>query len=369
MSRSTATTVPAVPGTPTNGGFRRRVAWARQNLFATPFDAVLTLAIGVLLGWALTMIVPWAVLDATWSGEKRADCSGSGACWAFVINRIGQFVYGFYPPDERWRVNLAAAVFALGLTALLVRTVPAKRITGLLMLSVYPLLAFGLLKGGFLGLPEVDTARWGGLMLTLVLGASGIVLSFPLGVVLALGRRSNLPIIHGVCIAFIELFRGVPLVMVLFMASVMLPFFLPVGTRLDSLGLAVTGIVLFQSAYLAEILRGGLQAVPRGQYEVAKALGFGYWRTTVYIILPQAMRVVIPGLVNNSIALLKDTTLVMVVGLFDLLNIVSAGASDPRWLGSTAEGYVFVGLVFWILCFGMSRYSQRLEFSLRGRQH
>lgn len=343
----------------------RAVAWARANLFRTPLDTAMTTGVAALLLWILSSVLPWALIDATWTGGSRADCRGDGACWAFVVNRAGQFVYGFYPVDGRWRVDLAIAGLVLGLGALLVPAVPGKRYSALFMLFVYPAIAFWLLKGGFLGLTGVGTERWGGLMLTLVLGVSGIVLSFPLGIALALGRRSDLPVIRGSSIAFIELCRGLPLVTVLFMASVMLPFFLPVGMTLDNLGLAVAGIVLFQGAYLAEVVRGGLQGIPRGQYEACQALGFGYWRTTGYVILPQAIRKVIPGLVNNSIALLKDTTLVMVVGLFELLNIVSAGASDPAWLGSTAEGYVVVGLVFWTLCFAMSRYSQGLERKLR----
>lgn len=369
MSTPTSTAAPQFRDVKQGTWLRGWMAWARRNLFPTPFDTMLNLALAALFAWILTLVLPWAIFDATWSGDSRADCDGSGACWAFVVNRFGQFIYGFYPPDERWRVNLAIAVLALGLTALLVRAVPGKRVTGLLMLLVYPPFAFWLLKGGFLGLPEVATTRWGGLMLTLVIGVSGIVLSFPLGVALALGRRSDLPVIHGFSVVFIELWRGLPMVTVLFMAIVMLPYFLPAGMRLDSLGLAVTGIVMFQSAYLAEIVRGGLQAVPKGQYEAANALGFGYWRTTIYIVLPQAIRIMIPGLVNNSIALLKDTTLVMVVGLFDLLNIVTAGSSDPLWLGTATEGHVFVGLVFWTMCFGMSRYSHRLERSLRTGRH
>ncbi len=369
MTMRAATTVPEFQDAPREAPLHGWMVWARRNLFPTPFDTVLNLTVAALFAWVLALVLPWVLFDATWSGDSRADCDGRGACWAFVVNRFDQFIYGFYPLDERWRVNFAIAGLALGLTALLVRGVPGKRVTGLLMLLVYPLLAFWLLKGGFLGLPEVATARWGGLMLTLVIGVSGIVLSFPLGVALALGRRSGLPVIHGFSVVFIELWRGLPMVTVLFMAIVMLPYFLPAGMKLDSLGLAVAGIVMFQSAYLAEIVRGGLQAVSKGQYEAADALGFGYWRTTFYIVLPQAIRIMIPGLVNNSISLLKDTTLVMVVGLFDLLNIVTAGSSDPDWLGTAAEGQVFVGLVFWTMCFGMSRYSQRLERSVRSRRH
>ena len=368
MSTRISTAGQPFQAAPQHAWFRRLMAWARGNLFPTPFDAALNLVIVALFAWLVASMLPWALLDATWSGGSRADCTGTGACWAFVLSRLDQFIYGFYPAAERWRVNLAAAVLILGLAALLLRAVPGKRVTGLLMLLAYPPLALWLLKGGVLGLAEVQTDRWGGLVLTLVVGVSGIVLSFPIGIALALGRRSELPVFHGLSVLFIELWRGLPMVTVLFMAIVMLPYFLPAGMKLDSLGLAIAGIVMFQSACLAEIVRGGLQAVPKGQYEAAKALGFGYWRANAYIVLPQAIRIVIPGLVNNSIALLKDTTLVMVVGLFDLLNIVAAGSSDPRWLGSATEGYIFVGLVFWTLCFAMSRYSHRLEHSLRSRR-
>lgn len=232
------------------------------------------------------------------------------------------------------------------------------------MLIIYPIMAYVLLHGGFFGLPVVETSKWGGLTLTLVLSLVGIVASLPLGILLALGRRSELPIIRSLCIAFIELWRGVPLITVLFMASVMLPLFLPEGTNFDKLLRALIGITLFEAAYLAEVVRSGLQAIPKGQYEAAKALGLNYWQSTGLIILPQALKMVIPGIVNTFISLFKDTSLVMIIGLFDLLNIVQIAAADPIWLGSQVEGFVFAAIVYWIFCFGMSRYSQYLERQL-----
>jgi general L-amino acid transport system permease protein len=342
-----------------------RLAWIRRNFFANPFHLLMTALIAYAGYRAAAALVPWAVLDATWIGSQRADCVGDGACWAFVTSRIGQFVYGFYPEAERWRVNVAFALLAAGIGALMVPRVPRKGLIGVGMLTVYPAVAFVLIRGGIVGLPPVETDRWGGLFLTLVIGVTGIVASFPIGIALALGRRSHMPVIRALSAAFIELWRGLPLVTILFMSLVALPLFLPSGLRFNELALALVGISIFAGAYLAEVVRGGLEAIPRGQYEAARALGLGYWHVHAYIILPQALRAVTPGIVNNAIALFKDTTLVMIVGLFDLLNIVTAGASDPRWLGSAAEGYVFAAAVFWIFCFGFSRYSQHLERRLQ----
>ena len=211
----------------------------------------------------------------------------------------------------------------------------------------------------------VETSKWGGLSLTLILSGVGIVASLPIGIVLALGRRSQMPIVRAACVVFIEFWRGVPLITVLFMSSVMLPLFLPEGTSFDKLLRAMIGIVLFESAYMAEVVRGGLAAIPKGQYEAAKALGLNYWKSMGLIILPQALKLVIPGIVNTFIALFKDTTLVLIIGLFDLLTTVEAGFKDSNWLGYAVEGYAFAALVYWIFCFGMSRYSQNLERKLQ----
>ncbi|MEZ0168508.1 amino acid ABC transporter permease [Microvirga sp. TS319] len=335
--------------------------WLRRRIFASWRDAVLSLAVVIVLGGIVWTIVPWALVNATWSGTSRADCTQEGACWAFVVAKAPQFIYGFYPPLERWRPDIAFALLIAGLIWLMVPRIPGKAYAGFFMAVILPVITFFLLRGGFAGLPFVPSDQWGGLLLTMILAVSGITFSLPLGVLFALGRRSRLPLIRWFCIGFIELCRGVPFLTVLFMAIVMLPFFLPLGMKPDPLALAVVGIIFYEAAYMAEVVRGGLQALPKGQYEAAMALGFGYWRTMLYIILPQAVRKVIPGVVNTTISLLKNTTLVMVVGLFDLLNIVSAGVSDPLWAGSQAEGYFIVGLVFWLMSFGLSCYSRAIE--------
>ncbi len=344
--------------------WRGGLAWARANLFARPIDLILTSAIAAAALALVWTIVPWALLDAVWVGGSRAACRPDAACWAFILNRGGQFLYGFYPPVERWRVNVVFLVFAISLVVLLTRRIPGKKAVCGFLILVFPVLAHGLLRGGVAGLPLVTTDKWGGLSLTLLLGVAGIVASFPVAIVLALGRQSDMPILRWASIGYIEICRGLPLIAVLFMARILLPYAFPVGTEFDPLALAVVGIILFESAYLAEVFRGGFQAIPKAQAEAAAAIGFGYWRTAIYVTLPQMLRVVVPGVVNNAIALLKNTTLVVILGLFDLLNIVAAGAADPDWLGLHTEGYAFVGLVFWVLCFSMSRFSQSLEREL-----
>ncbi|HEV7335325.1 MAG TPA: amino acid ABC transporter permease [Bosea sp. (in: a-proteobacteria)] len=333
----------------------------RGRMFGTRRDALLSLAVLAILGSIASAILPWALVNATWTGASRADCTGGGACWAFVASKAPQFIYGFYPPLERWRPDIAFSLLLVGLVWLMVPRIPGKAYAIAFIALVLPITTFLLLRGGFAGLPLVPSDQWGGFMLTMILAVSGITFSLPFGVVFALGRQSKLPLIRWFCVGFIELCRGVPFLTVLFMAIVMLPFFLPPGTKPDPLALAVGGIIFYEAAYMAEVVRGGLQAVPKGQYEAAMAIGFGYWRTMLHIILPQAVRKVVPGVVNTTISLLKNTTLVMVVGLFDLLNIVSAGVSDPLWAGSQAEGYFIVGLVFWLMSFGLSCYSRAIE--------
>jgi general L-amino acid transport system permease protein len=341
------------------------VSWLRRNLFSSPLNAALTLLALYLIWVTLPPLLHWALLDAHWSGHSRADCGGGGACWVFVRVRLHQFLYGFYPQGQVWRIHVAALVL-VGLAApLFLRGFPWKgRLAGLLLVT-YPPLAYLLLAGGALGLAPVGTDRWGGLTLTLVLALSGMLVALPLGVLLALGRRSPMPLVRGLSIAFIELWRGVPLITVLFMSSVMLPLFLPAGMDFDKLLRALIGIALFQSAYMAEVVRGGLQAIPRGQYEAAEALGLGYWHTMGLVVLPQALVLAIPSIVNTFIALLKDTSLVLIIGLLDLLGGVQAAFADPRWLGYSVEGYLFAALVYWVLCFAMSRYSQALERRLQ----
>lgn len=340
------------------------IGWLRSNLFSNWFNTLLTL-LAIYLVWLIVPpLLQWAVFQADWTGTTRADCTSEGACWVFIKQRFDQFMYGFYPEELRWRVDLTVWLVVIGAAPLFVPMMPRKALCGLVFLVAYPLLAFWLLHGGFLGLSEVETSQWGGLMLTLVIAAVGIAGALPLGILLALGRRSKMPAIRVICVTFIEFWRGVPLITVLFMSSVMLPLFLPEGLSFDKLLRALIGVILFQSAYIAEVVRGGLQAIPKGQYEAAAAMGLGYWRMMGLVILPQALKLVIPGIVNTFIALFKDTSLVIIIGLFDLLNSIKQATTDPAWLGMATEGYVFAALVFWIFCFGMSRYSMRLERKL-----
>jgi len=336
------------------------VGWLRRNLFSSPFNALLTLAALSLCYLVLPPLLQWAVLDADWRGDSPEACTSGGACWVFVRVRWYQFLYGFYPATQVWRVYTAFAL--LGLAApLFFRGFRYKGWLAAGLLLLYPPIALWLFLGGFGGLPLVETDQWGGLTLTLILAGVGITAALPLGILLALGRRSELLLVRALSIGFIELWRGVPLITVLFMSSVMLPLFLPESMSFDKLLRALIGIVLFQSAYMAEVVRGGLQAIPKGQYEAAQALGLGYWRCMGLVVLPQALKLVIPGIVNTFIALFKDTSLVLIIGLFDLLAMVQSAFADPRWLSYAREGYVFAALVFWVFCFGMSRYSQALE--------
>lgn len=341
------------------------ITWARKNLFSSFWNSVLTFFAIYIIYISLPGLIDWAFIRAVWEGDSRTACLApdSGACWPFVKANIGQFIYGRYPASEIWRVNLTFLLGAAGLVPMLMPTAPAKRWNLIYLVVAYPLIAIVLLSGDRPGLVHVDTAMWGGLLVTLVVAVTGIVVSLPLGILLALGRRSEMPVIRMLSIGFIEFWRAVPLVTVLFMASVMLPLFLPEGVNLDNLLRCLIGVALFSSAYMAEVVRGGLQAIPRGQAEAARAVGMSYWQTMGLIVLPQALRYVIPGIVNTFIGLFKDTTLVLIVGIFDLLGQVRAQLSDPHWAvpqGATT-GYVFAALVFWVFCFSMSRYSVFME--------
>lgn len=343
------------------------IGWIRKNLFPTWYSGAITLILGYLVIKTLIPILDWAFFSANFVGSSVADCTGSGACWVFIGTRLDFFIYGFYPESEYWRVNLVYAVFGLIIVPQFFGFVPSKikLFLGIFGVTVFPVFAFFMISGSeMLGLRVVETGRWGGLTLTLILAYVGIVAAIPIGILLALGRRSEMPLVRALCVAFIEFWRGVPLITILFMAAVMLPLFLPEGVTFDRLLRALIGITLFQSAYMAEVIRGGLQAIPRGQYEAAEAMGLGYWQSMTLIILPQALKIVIPGIVNTLISLFKDTTLVLIIGLFDLLNAVQSTIIDPAWRNVVTEGYVFAALIFWIFCFGMSRYSQMLEKKL-----
>ncbi len=339
------------------------VGWMRNNLFSSLPNTLATLISLLVLYWIGKGILTWAFLDADFVGQSARDCNSDGACWALVTTRWQQFMFGFYPTAELWRPILAFALLCFAVMPWLREDMAARR-TAMKLSLLFPIIAFVLLAGG-LGLEKVETSQWGGLMLTLVVGVSGITASLPLGILLALGRQSDLPVIKSLSVAFIELIRGVPLITVLFMASVMLPLFLPEGVTLDKLLRALIMVALFAAAYMAEVIRGGLQAIPKGQIEAAQALGLGYWRTMILIVLPQALRIVIPGIVNTFIGLFKDTTLVAIIGLFDLLGIAQNALTTTAWQGLFIEAAVFVAAVFWVFCFSMSRYSQKLEQRLK----
>jgi general L-amino acid transport system permease protein len=478
------------------------VGFVRTRLFNSPTNILLTIVSILLLWFTVIPAIKFLLVDAVWSGKDRTACLPEtaghmvGACWPYIQAKFSQFIYGFYPEAERWRVNLTFFLAAVLLLPLLIPRLPAKGLNAGLFFIALPIVAFFLLHGGGLGgfgvswtagllsgfndsigdagrklasageatavvgpllvllgklivwlsiaiswliwpltwlrdqvqaagnpvwadfaataaivsiglfvlnggirtgwralivslaifaaigiiiavmgldrggLPIVDTRLWGGLLVTLVVSVTGIVTSMPVGIALALGRRSTIPLIRVFSIAFIEFWRGVPLITVLFFATYMLPLFVPAGFTVDGLVRALIGIALFAGAYMAEVIRGGLQAIPRGQGEAASALGLSYWKTTGLIVMPQALRHVIPGLVNSFIALFKDTSLVSIVSLFDLLGQLRASFSDPNWATPSTlfTGFAFTGLVYFVFCFGMSRYSLFVENRLNAHR-
>jgi len=352
------------------------LAWAQAHLFSGVLNTALTILGATILALLAWPTVKFLLIDAVWTGASRVDCLPEtvgrevGACWPFIKAKFGQFMYGFYPADEAWRVDLTYATGVALLVPLLIPSVPGKRFNAILFFGVFPVVAFFLLVGGVLGLPHVETRLWGGLLITLVISFVGIIGSLPLGILLALGRRSELPIIRTLSIVFIEFWRGVPLITVLFFATYMLPLFLPGNWRIDGLLRVLVGVVLFSGAYMAEVVRGGLQAIPRGQFEGAMALGLGYWRTMGLVILPQALRLIIPSMVNSFIALFKDTTLVLIVAIFDLLGQLRAAFADPTWATPVTlfTGFAFAGIIYFLVSFGMSRYALFMERRLNTEQ-
>jgi len=397
--------------------------WLRKNLFSGPISILLTLLTLFVLYIFIPPLFKWLFVDAVFVAESRDQCRelGSGACWGFIGKRLGQFTYGFYPIEERWRVNLTFVLFVLALLPVLLERLPKRSVliffsclalliglwyafspetfsfnarllvTALLWIVgiaglalafrpsiaermpnrkkwlwftlLFPFIGFWLLLGGF-GLEPVETAKFGGFMLTLVIGVTGISLSLPIGILLALGRQSELHIIRWLCTGFIEFIRGVPLITLLFVASTMLNYFLPPGTTFDLLLRVLIMVTLFSSAYIAEVVRGGLQAIPKGQIEAADAMGLKYWPAMRLVVLPQALKISIPGIVNTFIGLFKDTTLVVIIGLLDPLGIGNASLSDIKWQGLSTEVYVFIAMFFFVCCFSMSRYSIYLENKL-----
>jgi general L-amino acid transport system permease protein len=334
-------------------------AWLRANLFNSVPNTILTLGAVWFLAVTVPPLIRWGLIDAIWHADSGRACRGDGACWAFVGEKLRFILFGRFPYEEQWRPLVVIAVFVALILASCDRRLWGRRLA---VLWLAGLVVVGVLMwGGVLGMSYVETALWNGLPLTLILAVVGMALAFPLAILLALGRRSRLPAVRALSVAYIELIRGVPLITVLFMASVMLPLFLPTGMTIDKLLRAQVAFILFAAAYLAEIVRGGLQAIPKGQYEAADALGLGYWQTTRLIILPQALALVIPPLVNTFIGTFKDTSLVIVIGLFDLLGTANAALTDANWRGFYAEAYLFIAAIYFGFCFFMSRYSQMLE--------
>ena len=343
--------------------------WLKNNLFSSPFNSLLTIIVLYLLYLVIPALINWIFINSVWVGtveECRANISG--ACWSAVSAKLGFFVYGFYPEEQRWRVNIIFAILAFCITWLVIDKTPKKKEVIIFVLFIFPVISFILLTGSIFGfnlLPEIESTKWGGFLLTIIIGIVGIVFSLPCGIILALGRRSELPMIKSVCIVFIEFWRGVPFITILFMASVMLPLFLG-EVQIDDLNRALIGFIMFSSAYMAEVVRGGLQGLSNGQYEGANSLGLSYFQKMRLIILPQALTIVVPGIVNTFIGLLKDTTLVLIIGLIDFLGAVQTGIADPSWSSySTAfTGYAFTAFVYFVFCYGMSLYSKKVEKKL-----
>ena len=347
----------------------RQLDILNKNVNTSNFNAVLTLLIIFLIIKALPPSMSWMILDANISGDSRDACTGTGACWTYIKVWFKRFMYGMYPNELHWRVNAAfILVIALGMLGLFAKE-KLKKYLALYYVIIYPIIAFliiyYLISGGAFGLEWVETGAWGGLSLTFIVSFFCLIFCFPLGMVLALGRRSSLPIVRYISIGYIEFWRGVPLITVLFMSSVMFPMFLPEDFFMDKLVRVIIAITLFEAAYCAEVIRGGLQALQRGQYDAAKSLGMGYWKMHIFVILPQALKLVIPGIANTFLALVKDTPLIFVVGLAELAGMLALAKTNPEWLGFAMEGYVFASIIFWIICYAMSKYSYNLEIKYK----
>jgi general L-amino acid transport system permease protein len=344
------------------------VAWIRDNLISSPFNIMMTAIAGLLIWWLVPPFLNFAVFDAIWSGADREACIITdarpvvGACWPFVFERFNYFNFGSYPVDERWRPIIFFILLAISVVWVLWLNAPRRDIGMLFAFVFTPIISFWLLSGGF-GLKPVPTNLWGGILISLIVASVGIVFSLPFGIMLALGRRSTMPMVKLFSVILIEFVRGVPFITVLFMASNMLPLFVPEQYAPDKLLRALIAAALFASAYMAEVVRAGLQALPKGQYEGAMAMGLGYWQMMRLIILPQALKVTIPNIVNTYIGLFKDTTLVVVVGLFDFLKTIEAARIDPKWAAPTtsATGYVYAAIFYFLCCYAMSRYAKATE--------
>jgi general L-amino acid transport system permease protein len=339
--------------------------WLRENLFAGWANTLVTVGLILFLIKVVPSFVDWAFLDAVWRPDSKACRAGEAACWGFIAEKHRFILFGTYPFEEHWRPAVST-VLLVGLWIFSLMRIFWRWWLSLVWLAGLAVIGV-LMWGGVFGLTFVENERWGGLILTLLLSTFGIACAFPLSILLALGRRSDMPAIRALAIGYIELIRGVPLISVLFMASVMLPLFLPAGMFIDKLLRAQIALILFAAAYLAEVVRGGLQAIPKAQYEMADALGLSYWQKTAYVVLPQALRIAVPPLVNTFIGFFKDTSLVLIIGLFDLLSTIKVSLQDPAWTGFGVEAYLFAALVYFVFCFAMSLYSRRFEHQRPGQ--
>jgi general L-amino acid transport system permease protein len=400
----------------------RQLDLLNKNINTSSFNAILSLIIIFVIIKSIPSLLSWFVLDANISGDSKDACSGSGACWTYIKVWLRRFIYGMYPNNEQWRINLSFISLAMLGSVGYFATDKFKKYLTLYYVVIYPVIAFlfiyffisggpiffdfsygiiaaviSIIVGLFIpskfkmyyylivplavyiilkyvlfyevlielgkleALIWVETGAWGGLSLTFIVSFFCLIFCFPIGMFLSLGRRSDLPIIKYISIGFIEFWRGVPLITVLFMSSVMFPMFLPDDLFIDKLVRVIVAISLFEAAYVAEVIRGGLQALPRGQYDAAKSLGMGYWKMHIFVILPQALKLVIPGIANTFLALVKDTPLIFVVGLLEIVGMLNLAKTNPKWLGFAMEGYVFAAIMFWIICFAMSKYSYNLE--------
>jgi len=332
-----------------------------KNINSNWFNAILSLLVIFVLIKTIPGLLNWLFIDANFIGTSKEECTGDGACWIFINVWLKRLMYGIYPSTEIWRINAAFLMLIVTVITAIFVGPKIKKYIIIFLIFIFPFIAISLISGGNFGLKWVATNSWGGLSLTFIISIFAMLFCFPVGMLFALGRRSSYPVVRYTSIGFIEFWRGVPLITVLFMASVMFPMFLPDGTYMDKLVRVIIAITLFEAAYMAEVIRGGLQALPKGQYDASKSLGMGYWRMHLLIILPQALKITIPGLANTFIALFKDTPLILVVGLLELIGMIDMAKANPYWLGFAIEGYVFAGAVYWIFCFSMSRYSLSLE--------
>jgi general L-amino acid transport system permease protein len=363
---ATETLQPLPPPPGTTG----TIGWLRANLFSSPLNILLTLIGAYLIYLVVPPAVRFLLIDAVWTGTDRAACSVTeetpviGACWAYVKDFLSFFIYGFYPRELVWRVNIVFVLLAIGLVWMLWLEAPKRGWGAIYFFLIFPILSWILIYGApFLGLEVVTTEKWGGIMVSLIIAFAGIVAALPIGTLLALGRRSKLPIIRLLCVIFIEFMRGVPLITILYMAKVIFPLFLPQGMNFNLLIAAIIATGLFTGAYMAETIRGGLQSLPKGQYEGAAAMGLNYWQAHTLIILPQVYKISIPNIVNSYVAMFKDTTLVFIIGIFDLLRAIESSFSNPIWAtpARSTTAYAFAGLFYFACCYGMSRYSKFVE--------